>query len=152
MRRLPPLNAVRAFEAAARHSSFNQAAEELHVTPSAVSHQVRALEDFLGVRLFERLSRRVKLTTHGESLQPAVGAALDQIAAAVQRLSSVEDDTITLSVSPTFAMEWLIPRLVNFQTEHPEFSVKLVTALDVPDFSQTDADLAIALGKGAGRT
>ena len=85
MRNLPPLHSIRAFEAAARHLSFNRAAEELHVTPSAISHQVRTLEEHLGAKLFDRLTRRVVLTADGQAFLPPVHTALDQIDAAVQR-------------------------------------------------------------------
>ncbi len=151
MRHLPPLHAIRAFEAAARHLSFHRAAEELHVTPSAVSHQIRALEEHLGVKLFERLTRRVILTRDGQAFLPPVQTALDQIHAAAERLRVNRDDgSLTVQSSPNFATEWLVPRLLGFQAEHPEIEVKLMTTLGHDgvrlDFEQVD--LAIWHGKG----
>ncbi len=151
MRNLPPLHAIRAFEAAARHLSFNQAAEELHVTPSAVSHQVRTLEEQLGVKLFDRLTRRVVLTPDGQALLPPVRTALDQIDAAVQRIRGNRDDgSLTVQSSPNFATEWLVPRLLGFQAEYPNIEVKLMTTRGTAglhfDFDQVD--LAIWYGKG----
>ncbi len=150
MRRLPPLNAVHTFEAAARHLSFHRAAEELHVTPSAVSHQVRALEEFLGVRLFNRLARQVVLTTEGQIYLPPVRAALDQIHSATERVAAAKDrGPLTMSVSPTFATGWLVPRLSRFQVAHPSIEVRLnlVRSTTEPaDFSRSDVDLVIRYG------
>jgi LysR family glycine cleavage system transcriptional activator len=152
MHGLPPLHAVRAFEAAARHLSFNLAAEELHVTPSAVSHQIRALEDYLGTRLFDRLTRRVILTRDGQAFLPAVQSALQQLSAASERILSRRDDgSLTVQASPNFATEWLVPRLLGFQAEHPDIEVKLMTTRGHDgvrlDFEQVD--LAIWYGKGS---
>lgn len=150
MRRLPPLNAVHTFEAAARHLSFHRAAEELHVTPSAVSHQVRALEEFLGVRLFNRLARQVVLTTEGQIYLPPVRAALDQIHSATERVAAAKDHgPLTMSVSPTFATGWLVPRLSRFQVAHPSIEVRLNlvrSATEPADFSRSDVDLVIRYG------
>ena len=151
MQSLPPLHAVRAFEAAARHLSFNLAAEELHVTPSAVSHQIRALEDYLGARLFDRLTRRVILTRDGQAFLPAVQSALGQLSAASERILSRRDDgSLTVQASPNFATEWLVPRLLGFQAEHPDIEVKLMTTRGHDgirlDFEQVD--LAVWYGKG----
>ena len=142
---------MRAFEAAARHLSFNRAAEELHVTPSAVSHQVRALEDHLGVRLFERLTRRVALTHHGQMLLAPLQAALDQIEAAVRRIGAGGDDgSLTVQASPNFATEWLVPRLMGFQAEYPDIEVKLMTTRghDGLSFDFEQVDLAVWYGRG----
>lgn len=151
MRNLPPLRAIRAFEAAARHLSFNRAADELHVTPSAVSHQVRTLEEHLGAKLFERLTRRVVLTPDGQAFLPPVHTALDQIDAAVQRIRGNRDDgSLTVQASPNFATEWLVPRLLGFQAEYPDIEVKLMTTRG-PDglhFDFEQVDLAIWYGKG----
>lgn len=152
MRDLPPLHAVRAFEAAARHLSFNRAAEELHVTPSAVSHQIRTLEEQLGTRLFERLTRRVVLSRDGQALLPPIQSALDQMDGAFRRIRAARDDgSLTVQASPNFATEWLVPRLLGFQDEHPEIEVKLMTTrgrdgLRV-DFEQVD--LAVWYGNGS---
>jgi LysR family glycine cleavage system transcriptional activator len=145
------MHAIRAFEAAARRLSFNRAAEELHVTPSAVSHQIRRLEEHLGVKLFDRITRRVVLTREGRTLLSAVQGALDQIEAAVQRLKVNRDDgSLTLQASPNFATEWLVPRLLGFQAEFPDIEVRLVTTRGHDglrlDFEQVD--LAIWYGNG----
>ena len=149
--RLPPLKALRAFEAAGRHQSFNQAGDELHVTPSAVSHQIRSLEDHLGVKLFNRQTRQVTLTAEGRDLLAAVQNAFAQISAASRRIQRNYDDGIlTLQVTPNFATEWLVPRLLGFQAEHPEIEVRLVTTAN-NDGAQVDADnvdLAILYGNG----
>ena len=111
--RLPPLNALRSFEAAGRLESFNRAAHELHVTPSAVSHQIRSLEDFLGTRLFVRQTRQVRLTDDGQELLAAVQQAFGHISTAVRRIQRQDDDgSLTLQCSPNFATEWLVPRLL----------------------------------------
>lgn len=151
MRHLPPLHTLRAFEAAARRLSFIRAAEELHVTPSAVSHQIRSLEEHLGVKLFDRLTRRVVLTREGRTFLPPVQGALDQIDVAVQRLNVNRDDgSLTIQASPNFATEWLVPRLLGFQAEFPDIEVRLVTTRGHDglrlDFEQVD--LAIWYGNG----
>ncbi|MBT6277944.1 MAG: transcriptional regulator GcvA [Chromatiales bacterium] len=147
MRNLPPLTAIRAFESASRHLSFQTAAEELHVTPSAISHQVKALEAFLGVRLFNRLTRRIELTDAGRGYQGATGEALDLIDEATRRLRASNDEKVLmLSVPPTFATEWLVRRLLDFQDHHPEIEVRLATSLKIPDFRHSDVDLSILFG------
>jgi LysR family glycine cleavage system transcriptional activator len=152
MHDLPPLHAVRAFEAAARHLSFNRAAEELHVTPSAISHQVRALEEHLGIKLFDRLTRRVILTRDGQAFLPAVQGALEQIGAAAERIQAKRDDgSLTVQASPNFATEWLVPRLLGFQAEYPDIEVKLMTTRgqDGIRFDFAQVDLAIWYGTGS---
>ncbi|MFQ6021798.1 MAG: transcriptional regulator GcvA [Acidiferrobacterales bacterium] len=149
MQRLPPLNAIHTFEAAARHLSFHRAAEELHVTPSAVSHQIRSLEDFLGVRLFHRLPRQVVLTTEGQAYLPPIRAALDQIKAATERVVG-GTGPLTMTVAPPFATGWLVPRLSRFQAQNPDIEVRLslVTSTELVDFARSDVDLAIRSGRG----
>lgn len=152
MRHLPPLNAIRAFEAAARHLSFNEAARELNVTASAVSHQVKALEDFFGVKLFNRLPRKVSLTPEGKDYLPAVSASLDQLDAASRRLSRHAADTpLNLGCAPTFATGWLIPHLSDFHDEHPEIDVRLTLTpiTRQVDFSSSDTDVVIMYGTPA---
>lgn len=151
MRNLPPLDAVRAFEAAARHLSFNRAAEELHVTPSAVSHRIRTLEERLGTRLFDRLTRRVVLTGDGQVLLAPIQSALDQMDTAFQRVRGGRDDgSLTVQASPNFATEWLVPRLLGFQDEHPGIEVKLMTTRghDGRRLDFENIDLAIWYGNG----
>ncbi|MDX1488119.1 MAG: transcriptional regulator GcvA [Acidiferrobacterales bacterium] len=150
MHRLPPLSAVQTFEAAARHLSFQRAAQELHVTPSAVSHQIRVLEDFLGVRLFIRRPRQVALTPEGQMYLPPIRAALDQVRVATERVAaSRETGPLTMNVSPSFAAGWLVPRLARFQIAQPNIEVRLnlvrSTAVLV-DFPRSDVDLAIRHG------
>src|SRR3989337_3069609 len=109
-RRLPPLNALRAFEAAARHLSFAKAAAELHVTPAAVSHQVKALEEQLGVKLFRRLNKAVLLTDAGQRALPGMREAFDRLAETVERMRARRDgDTLTVRVAPSFRAQWLGP-------------------------------------------
>ena len=128
--RLPPLNAIKAFEAAARHGSFTRAAAELNVTHGAVSRQIRLLEDWLGTRLFQRTSRNAVLTQVGTDLLAEAGPALDRLAAVSQRLQNRAPPAGVLRVSalPTFAMRWLIPRLPDFQRHHPDMELRIVTA------------------------
>ena len=150
MRQLPPLNAVRAFEASARHLSFHRAAEELHVTPSAVSHQIRQLEEHLGTRLFRRLTRRVVMTDEGQDYLPAIRAALDQIDAATRRLVEKRTGTVlNLNVAPSFAAEWLVLRLSDFQSRYPGIEVRLSTTVELADLDRGDVDLVIRYGAGS---
>ena len=149
LRNLPPLNALRAFEAAARHLSFNHAAEELHVTASAISHQVRTLEKFLGVQLFRRLNRQVALTAAGQSYLPALSGALDQIDRATRRVRQIrEERSLTISVTPSFATGWLVPRLLSFQMQYADIEVRLITSIEAVDFIRSDVDLAVRFGSG----
>lgn len=149
MRKLPSLNAVRAFECAGRHLSFQRAAEELHVTPSAVSHQVKQLESDLGVALFVRLTRRVELTSAGRQYRNSLSEALDDIDEASRRVRAAHDEKVlNLTVAPTFATAWLVPHLLDFQERHPDIEVRLASSLRIPDFRSTDVDLAILLGPG----
>src|ERR1700760_3982688 len=116
---LPPLSALRAFEAAARHMSFSKAADELHVTPAAISHQVHALEEDLGVRLFHRLSRAVELTPSARVLLPGLTEAFIGIQDSVRRLRAHNDTgTLTVTASPSLAAKWLVLRLHRFQGRH----------------------------------
>jgi len=149
-RRFPPLNGLRAFEAAARRGSFKHAAEELHVTPAAISQQVRALEDFLGVRLFERLTREVRLTEAGSRALPRLTEGFDRIAEAVMAMS-VEPATapLTVSVAPTFATKWLVPRLSRFRTAHPDIDLVIDAAEAPATFSGDGVDVAIRYGPGS---
>jgi DNA-binding transcriptional LysR family regulator len=148
-RRLPPLGALRAFEAAARHVSFSRAAEELNVTQAAISHQVKQLEAWLGVPLFRRLTRALRLTDEGQALLPAVGQALDRLAQAVERVSAGGGaGTLTVSALTTFVLNWLVPRLPRFQAAHPELDVRLSTNRALVDFTRDDVDVAVRYGVG----
>jgi LysR family glycine cleavage system transcriptional activator len=148
-RRLPPLNALRAFEAAGRHGSFTKAAAELHVTHAAISHQVRGLEEHLGRPLFRRATRAVKLTDAGQTLLPALTEAFDRMAEAVRRLGADDrEGTLTVSLTPAFAARWLVPRLASFQSEHPEIDVRLAPSIALVDFARDEVDLAVRYGHG----
>jgi LysR family transcriptional regulator, glycine cleavage system transcriptional activator len=149
-RRLPPLNSLRAFEAGARHLSFTRAADELHVTQAAVSHQVKALEDHLGVRLFRRLTRRLALTEEGRALLPAVSEAFDRIAEAAERIGrdAGRSRTLTVSVTPSFGARWLVHRLGRFWREHPGIELRLHHSIQLVDFDRDDVDMAVRWGRG----
>ena len=148
-RRLPPLNALRVFEAAGRHLSFTRAADELHVTQAAVSHQIKTLEDWLGIRLFRRLNRALLLTDEGQMLFPPLREALDQMAAAIGWLQ-VEDASgpLTLSAIPSFASKWLVPRLGRFRRRYPDIDLRLSTTFEKTDFARDDIDIAVRYGSG----
>lgn len=127
--RLPPLHALRAFEAAARHLSFKKAAEELHVTPAAVSQQVKALESYLGVPLFRRLTRALALTDAGQAMLPKLQEGFDALAAAVQQTRRhAGGGVLSVCAPPSFAARWLMPRLKAFTTAHPEIELRLATS------------------------
>ena len=148
-RKIPPLNSLRAFEAAARHMSFTKAAEELFVTQAAVSHQVKSLEDFLGIRLFRRLNRRLLLTDEGQAYLPRLSQALDLMHEAThQLLSAGATGSLTVSVLPSFAAAWLVPRLGRFRERHPDIDLRIDPAREVVDFARGDVDVAIRWGKG----
>ncbi|MBT5432388.1 MAG: transcriptional regulator GcvA [Alphaproteobacteria bacterium] len=148
-RRLPPLNALRAFEAAARHLSFTRAAEELNVTQAAVSHQVKALEERLGVRLFERHGRGLWLTDEGEILLPYLRQAFDLIADGTDLIVSHDaHGPLSVTMLPTFAVRWFIPRLRQFQIKEPEIEVRMVTTERNVDFAREDVDCGIRYGTG----
>jgi len=148
-RRLPPLNALRAFEAGARHLSFTLAAAELNVTQAAVSHQVRGLEDALGVKLFERRTRQLELTVAGRRLLPTVSEAFDRIAATVADLRLSElDAPLSVTVTPHFGARWLAGRLSHFWRNHPEIDLRLHHSNRVLDLSQGEVDLGIRFGRG----
>ncbi|HSO08302.1 MAG TPA: transcriptional regulator GcvA [Pelomicrobium sp.] len=132
--RLPPLNAFRAFEAAARHLSFKKAAEELHVTPAAISHMVKALEEQLEVKLFRRLTRALELTDAGKAALPKVQEAFDSLAVAVERTRShARAGPLAVSAPPLFAARWLVPRLYRFTERHPEIKLRISSAVGAID-------------------
>lgn len=148
-RRLPPLNALRAFEAAARHLSFTKAADELNVTQGAVSHQVQGLEERLGVELFHRFNRRLALTDAGRAYLPAIGEAFDRIALATRQLGEKQDSgPLTVTVLPSFAAKWLLPRLPRFRQRHPEIEILLSANPRTVDLQRDEADVAIRFGRG----
>ena len=146
---LPPLNALRAFEATARHLSVKNAADELCVTPGAVSQMLKALELHFGVMLFQRVNRGIYLTDAGQGYLPPVRNAFRQIAEASRRLTTSDDNgTLTVSVTPFFAAAWLVPRLKAFQDAHPDIDLQIVTSNALADFSRGGADVAVRHGLG----
>src|ERR1700760_1754351 len=143
-RKLPPLNALRAFEAAGRYLSFTEAAQELLVTQSAVSRHVGALEDWLGVKLFFRRQRGIELTARGEAYFRALSGALDQVDHATRRVRDNADETLLrLKLPPTFAIRWLVPRLHRFRALHPEIEVQITTSHAPGDFEREDVDVFV---------
>ena len=148
-RQSPPLKALKAFEAAARNLSFTEAAKELFVTQAAISHQVKALENFLGVKLFRRLNRGLMLTDQGQAYLPAVRRAFDLIQDATEQvMESDEDGTLTVSVLPSFGARWLVARLGRFREQHPEIDVFISPTAQLVDFNRENVDIGIRYGRG----
>lgn len=145
---LPPLTAVRAFEAAARHQSFTKAAEELGMTQAAVSYQVKLLEDRLGKPLFLRLPKRVELSETGRRLAPAVAAAFQGLHAAFAELRETDESVLAVTAVHTFATNWLVPRLGAFQQQHPEIAVRIDLSGRNVDFTREEFDVGIRGGRG----
>jgi len=149
MRRLPPLNTLRAFEAAARSESFTRAAKELHVTQGAISQQVKSLEAALGIRLFARERQRLALTDSGRDYLAVVRDALDRIAAGTDRVVKRQHSGIlTISTSPDFAAKWLVNRLGSFAEKFPEIDLRISATLHHVDFTREDVDVAVRHGDG----
>src|SRR5712692_6160069 len=148
-RQLPPLNALKAFEAAARSESFTRAAEELCVTQGAVSHQVKALEATLGIKLFNRERQRLVITDAGREYLNVVRDALDRIAAGTERILQRQNSgVLTVSTSPDFAAKWLVNRLGRFAEAHPSIDLRISATLHHVDFAREDVDLAVPHGDG----
>ncbi|WP_417519185.1 transcriptional regulator GcvA [Marinobacter sp.] len=149
MRRLPPLNALRVFEASARKGSFAAAGDELSVTASAVSHQIKTLEEYLGVRLFSRSKRKVELTPSGEQYLMSVKHALDEIEMATHRLAdNQESNVVRISVAPNFLTRWLMPRMSRFREIYPDIELQISASLGLLDFNQSNTDMAVYYGNG----
>jgi len=142
---LPPFAALRAFEAAARLESFRAAATELRLSESAISHQVKKLERHLGVALFLRRDRRLTLTAAARRYQAELGEALALMRTATQRVSASASGRLSVSIPPSFAARWLVPRLPDFQASHPEIVLQLETAACVTDFARDPVEAAIRL-------
>jgi LysR family glycine cleavage system transcriptional activator len=143
------VNALRAFEAAGRHLSVSRAAAELHVTPAAVSHQVKALESWLGVQLFRRLNRRVLLTEAGQTCLRGLRDGFDLLAATVEKVRIQSSSGLfTVSVAPSFAGKWLVTRLDRFRRAHPEIDVRIDASNALTDFERDNVDVAIRYGRG----
>lgn len=149
LRRLPNLAALRAFEAAARHENFSRAAEEIHVTHGAISHQVRALEEELSVPLFVRHGKRIAITSQGERFAATIRKALGDIAAAATALKSESGhQRLTITALPSIAARWLSPRLGKFIDQHPELEVMLQSSNQLTDFVRESVDIGIRFGRG----
>ncbi|RTE90288.1 MULTISPECIES: transcriptional regulator GcvA [Bradyrhizobium] len=147
--RLPSLNGLRAFEAAARHLSFTLAAAELNVTQTAISHQIRRLEEELGIRLFIRQNRALALTPEARDYLPGVRAAFNDLRLATDRLLRKDDDKVlTVSTLASLAAKWLLPRLSDFQEQHPGIDVRITTSTSLVDFQRDNVDAAIRYGRG----
>jgi LysR family transcriptional regulator, glycine cleavage system transcriptional activator len=146
--RLPSLNGLRAFEAAARHMSFTLAASELNVTQTAISHQIRRLEEELGVRLFIRRNRSLALTADAKDYLPGIRAAFNDLRLATDRLLRKDDNVLTISTIASFAAKWLLPRLTTFQDAHPAIDVRITTSMSLIDFERDQVDAAIRYGRG----
>lgn len=148
-RRLPPLNWLRAFDSAARHMSFTEAAEELGVTQAAVSQQVRQLEDWLGAQLFKRLPRSLALTDAGIAYLPTVRDSFDRLHIGTEQIfGRLDRRPVTLRATATIAALWLAPRLVRFQAEHPDITLRVTTLYAPVDFGQDGVDIELRYGPG----
>ncbi len=148
MRKLPPLAALRAFEAAGRHQSFKRAASELGVTPTAISHQIKLLEDTLGLRLFRRGVRRIDLTPEGEHLFPVLRDGFDRFDEVLTQLRRPRREILTLSSTPLFTARWLVPRADSFRDMNPEVDLRLHATVETVDLLSGEADAAIRYGRG----
>lgn len=146
--KLPPMSAIRVFEAAARHQSFTRAAEELGMTQAAVSYQIRMLEDRVGAPLFIRMPRQVSLTAKGQQLAPAVTKAFESLRAAFDGIEEAVQSVISLTTLTTFASNWLIPRLGRFQQLFPNIAVQVSTSQQVFELVQSEFDIGIRSGSG----
>ena len=147
--RLPPLTALRAFEAAGRRLNFTRAAEELNVTQAAVSHQIRSLEDHLGVTLFRRRGRGLALSEAGRALLPVLAEAFGRIAEAIEGLGVAgEAGVLSVTLRPYFGMKWLAPRLGRFWQACPQIALRLHHSIEPVDFAREEADLAVLWGRG----
>jgi len=150
LRRLPPLNSLKAFEAAARHESFTRAADELCVTQGAVSHQVKALEETLGLKLFNRERQRLVITEAGRDYLAVLRDAFDRIALGTARVVQRQSSgALTVSTSPDFAAKWLVNRLGHFAEAHPDIDLRVSATLHHVDFAREEVDLAVRHGEGS---
>ncbi|MFK0376979.1 LysR substrate-binding domain-containing protein [Pandoraea sp. NPDC090278] len=149
--RLPPLLALRAFEASTRHLSFTKAGEELHLTQGAISRQIRLLESFLGQKLFVRLTRKIEMTPAGLEYFRSIQQALDIISAATRRTIRDTHRVVTLDVLPTLATCWLMPRLAQFTESHRDIEVRLISSIDPVNLHGEKVDVAIRVGKVPGQ-
>ncbi|MET0193328.1 MAG: transcriptional regulator GcvA [Hyphomicrobiaceae bacterium] len=150
MRRpLPPLNALRAFEATARHLSFSKAADELHVTPAALSHQIRGLEDLLGLKLFVRRPRSIELTEAARLIQPGIRTGFESLRVAIDQLDQGRRDRVlVVSSTPGLTAKWLVPRLYRFLAKHPDIDTRISASVGYANFATDGVDIGIRLSSG----
>ncbi len=150
MRRpLPPLNALKAFEATARHLSFSKAAGELHVTPAALSHQIRGLEDLLALKLFHRKARAIELTAAARLMYPGVRSGFESLRTAVEQLDRAKQDRIlVVSASPGLTAKWLVPRIYRFLEQHPDIDTRISSSVGFSNFTTDGVDVGIRLSSG----
>ncbi len=149
LRHIPGLAALKAFDASARHLNFTRAAGELNVTPAAVSHQIKELEEALGVSLFQRTSRHMQLTRQGQMLKPAIADSLEGLTRALQRIRQLDNPTqVRVTASPSIAAKWLVPRLDRFLESMPGADVRIDVSSEPLDFEREDIDVAIRFGDG----
>jgi LysR family glycine cleavage system transcriptional activator len=147
--RLPPLNSLRAFERVGRHLSFSKAADELNVTPGAISQQIRTLEEFLDIKLFKRRNRTIVLTEAGQVCLPLITDGFSSLSEAVQSVRQLNGDgPLTISAAPTFVSKWLIPRLCKFHVLHPDIDVRIDASTRLVDLMYDDIDVGIRFGTG----
>ena len=148
-RKLPPLNALKAFEAAARHLSFAKAAEELNVTPAAISHQIKSLEATLGVVLFRRMTRSLLLTERGQAALPILREGFDKLAEGAEQLRRPDGGgPLTVSVVPSFGAKWLVPRLERFRAAHPDIEIRIDATDTIANFARDGVDVGLRYGTG----
>jgi LysR family glycine cleavage system transcriptional activator len=150
MRRpLPPLNSLRAFEATARHLSFSKAADELHVTPAALSHQIRGLEDLLGLKLFLRRARSIELTEAARLIYPGIRTGFESIREAVERLDrGKQNRLLVVSAAPGLTAKWLVPRLYKFLALYPDIETRISASVGYANFATDDVDIGVRLSPG----
>ena len=147
--RLPPLNALRAFEASARHRSFSRAAEELNVTPAAISHQIKAMEEYLSAKLFTRANRTLMLTQAGQSLLPGIHKGFTAFNEAMEAFG-LYDQTgmLTVAVTPSFAAKWLVHRIEHFNRAYPDVDIRMTTSMNLSDYARDGIEIGVRYGKG----
>ncbi len=146
---MPPLKPLRVFESAARNESFSAAAQELFITSSAVSHQIKALEQYLGLSLFDRKKRKAELTPIGEKYFTSVRQVFNELEVATQRIvDNPETDIVTISVAPNFLVRWMMPRMKSFQQQYPDIELQISASTGLIDFNKTNVDMAVYYGHG----
>ncbi|MBO68879.1 MAG: transcriptional regulator [Acidiferrobacteraceae bacterium] len=146
---MPSLNALKAFESAGRHMSFTVAARELNVTPAAISHQIKALESYLGAKLFHRRSRSLELTAAGQACLPGLRQGFDHLIAAIERVKSAAAiEPLVISAPPIFGAKWLVPRIAEFSVAHPEVQIRIDPLQSISKLDGRETDVAIRFGRG----